>query len=158
MSQHVYALFDRPEDAAAALHEIREAGCESETCSAILHADHIDPDQLTLTERGGKEWARTGAAVGGVVGALVGTLAAIGGGLMGIGPLAAAVAAGGVAAAYTMLAGGISGSDDPERILRAIEDEIERGKVLVALETEDTELRVKSEKVFAKHGGYQIVS
>jgi hypothetical protein len=158
MVSHVYALFHRPEDADAALAEVRAAGCETQYCSAILHEKHLDRGQLTLQERRGKELAGTGAAVGGVVGAVVGTLAAIGGGLVGIGPLAAAAAAGGVTAAYAMLAGGISGSDEPEMTLQAIEDEIERGKILIALETEDPTLRAKAEQVFEKHGGYQVGS
>jgi hypothetical protein len=158
MASHVYALFHRPEDADAALEEIRAAGCDSEYCSAILHEKHLDRGQLTLQEQRGKEMAGTGAAVGGVVGAVVGTLAAIGGGLVGLGPLAVAAAAGGVTAAYAMLAGGLSGSDEPEQTLQAIEDEIERGKVLIALATEDPGLRAMAQQVFEKHGGYQVVS
>jgi UDP-glucose 4-epimerase len=157
MPKHVYALFNRAEDANAAFEEIRASGCENEYCSAILHENHIDRGQLTLAERGGKELAGKGAAVG-VVGAVVGGLVALGSGLVGIGPLAAAAAAGGVTAAYAMLAGGISGSDEPERVLRAIEDELEKGRILVAVETEDEKLRVTSVQVFEKYGGYQIES
>jgi hypothetical protein len=159
MVQHVYALFHRSEDAVAALDEMRAAGCESGTCSAVLHENRLDKGALTITERGGMALGGKGAAVAGMVGAVVAGLAALGGGLVGVGPLAAAVIAGAVMAGYGMLAGSISGSDDPEPVLRAIRAEVEqKGKLLIAVETEDSRLREVAEEVFERHGGYKIVS
>lgn len=155
MAQHVYALFVRREDAAAALDEVRSAGCESESCNAILHEGELDKSELSLTEQGGKEMGPRGAVITGTVGAVAAGIAAA---ILGAPALAAAAAAGGVAALYGLLAGGISGSDDPERALRTIQDEVEQGKTLIALEVDDNKLREMCEQVFEKHGGYQIVA
>jgi hypothetical protein len=156
--QHVYALFERAEDAKSAIEEVRAAGCESEYCSAVLHQDHLDKSRLTISERAGRELGGRGALVAGAVGATVAGLAALGGGLVGVGPLAAAAMAGGVMAAYGLLAGSISGSDEPEKALRLIQEEVEKGKFLIALEAEDPKLQAMCEEVFKKYGGYQIVS
>lgn len=155
--QHVYALFDDMDHAVAALDEVQAAGCETDSCSAILHEGKIDTDRLSSGERAHNEGAAGGAVVVGAVGAVVVGLAALGGGLIGLGPLAAAAAAGGVTAAYGMLAGGLSGGDDPESLLRSLEEQVEKGKILIALETEDPEFRALAEKVFEKHGGSQVV-
>jgi len=122
-----------------------------------MHERHIDESLLPSGERAGREGAAEGAAVAGSVGAVLGGLAALGGGILGIGPLAAAAFGGGVMAAYGGLLGGISGSDEPERHLRALADDVEAGKVLIAVETEDPILEAMCEQVFARHGGRQVV-
>jgi hypothetical protein len=155
MARQIYALFNRREDAAAALEEIRSGGCESGRCSVVLHDEELDMGKVALDERAGKELAPRGAVLTGAIGAVAVGIAAT---AVGAVPLAAAAAAGGVAALYGMLAGGISASDDPDRLLRAIEEEVEKGKILVALDTEDAEQQAMAEEVFEKHGGYQIVA
>jgi hypothetical protein len=60
-------------------------------------------------------------------------------------------------AAYGGLLGGISGSDEPERRLRARADDAEAGKVLIAVETDDRRPEGMCEQVFSMHGGRQIV-
>ncbi len=59
-------------------------------------------------------------------------------------------------AALGGLLGGISGSDEPERHLRALEAEVEKGMVLIAVETNDSKLEKMCEGVFEEHGGRQI--
>ncbi|KIG13976.1 hypothetical protein DB30_07392 [Enhygromyxa salina] len=53
--------------------------------------------------------------------------------------------------------GGISGSDDAEKHLRALYAEVENGKILIAVETDDSELEKMCETIFAEHGGRQVV-
>lgn len=155
-TQHVYALFSSRAAATAAFAAVRENGCSSEHCSAILHEDQIDDSALTGPETAGREGARDGAAIGGSVGIVLGGLAALGGGLVGVGPLAAAAIGGGMMGAYGALAGGLSGSDEPEKHLRALQDEIESGKILIAVETDDRELKTMCISVFEAHGGRSI--
>jgi hypothetical protein len=155
-TQHVYALFDSTAAAAAAYNAVQARGCSNEHCSAILHEKHIEESALTEGERAGREGARKGAIVAGTVGAAIGGLAAIGGGLLGVGPLAAAAFGGGVMSAFGALLGGISGSDEPEKHLRALANEVEEGKILIAVETDDDQLRSLCEEVFDDHGGRMV--
>jgi hypothetical protein len=155
-TRHVYALFDTAEAATAAYASLLARGCSTEHCSAIVHQKHVDESALPTGERAGPEGARDGALIGGTAGAVIGGLAALGGGLLGVGPLAAAVFGGGVMAAYGALLGGISGSDEPEKHMRAMEKAVEEGKILVAVESDDAELSKMCEEVFEEHGGSKI--
>lgn len=156
-TQHVYALFDTPEAAAAAQASLMARGCSNEHCSAILHESSIDTSVLPNAERASAEAARDGALVGGATGVVLAGVVTLGSGLLGAGPLAAMVVAGGVMAAYGAAIGGITASDTPEKHMRALEAEIENGKVLVAVETDDAELEEVCEIVFEQHGGQKIV-
>lgn len=156
-TRHVYALFDRLEDALAAYDEVQAGGCTTEHCSAMLHEKHIEESSLSGGERASREGAAEGAAVAGTAGLVLGGLAALGGGIVGVGPLAAAAFAGGVMAAYGALIGGIAGGDDPERHLRAVKQELESGKILIAIEADDPALRAMCERVFEAHGGRSVV-
>lgn len=157
-TQHVYAIFDDPDTAGAAYDDLRVSGCSGEHCSAIMHERHVDLSALPSGERAGTEGAVAGAAVAGSAGAILAGLAALGGGLVGIGPLAAAAFGGGVMAAYGGLTGGLAGSDEAEKHLRALADDVEAGKILIAVETDDADLEEKCKKIFAKHGGRQVVA
>lgn len=155
-TQHVYALFDSPEAAAAAFNAVQTRGCSSERCSAIVHEKHIDESALTSGERASPEGARKGAVVAGAAGAVIGGLAALGGSLVGVGPLAAAALGGGVMAAYGTVLGALAGSDEPEKHMRALQRELEAGKTLIAVETDDAELEAMCEAAFEEHGGRAI--
>jgi len=80
-------------------------------------------------------------------------LAVLGGGLLGVGPLAMIAFGGSVMAAYGAALGGMSSSDGPRRSLEELRDEIERGKILIAVETDDPVLEAMCTTVFEAHGG-----
>ena len=155
-TQHVYALFETSQAANAAIASIEGRGCSSEHCSAILHERHLDESVLPNGERASGEGARDGALAGGAAGLVLGGLAALGGSLLGAGPLAAVVA-GGILAGYSAVAGGLAGADVPEKHLRAIQAELESGKILIAVETDDPELERMCAAVFVEHGGQPVV-
>ncbi len=155
--QHVYAIFEDATQAAKAYEAVQERGCANEHCSAILHERHVDESLLPRGERAGSEGAKQGALVAGSIGAALGGLGALGGGLVGLGPLAAVALGGGAMAMYGGLLGGIAGSDEPEKHMRALAAEVEAGRVLVAVETDDAELEVMCEEVFNEHGGRKVV-
>lgn len=155
-TRHVHALFDSPDAAAAAYAAVQARGCATEHCSAVLHRKHIAEDDLTTDERAGREGARDGALVAGTAGVVIGGLAALGGGLLGVGPLAAAAFGGGIMAAYGALLGGISGSDEPEKHLRALAKQVDEGGILIAVETDDAQLARMCTEVFEEHGGRPV--
>jgi hypothetical protein len=151
--QHVYALFEDPEEAFAAYHAVVSDGCSSEHCSAALHENRFDDSLDPVADRASREGAARGAAIGGIVGAILGGAAVIVGGIVTIGPLAAAALGGGVLAAYGALTGGIAGADEPQKELRELEGEVINGMIVISLETDDPELKKKCEAVFKRHGG-----
>ncbi len=155
--RHIYALFDSPIRAVAAYAEILRSGCTDEHCSAIVHEKHIDEGLLPSGERAGREAAGEGAALAGAAGAAIAGLAALGGGIFGIGPIAAAAAGGGVMAAYGALLGAISGSDDPERHLRELAEEVEAGRILIAVETDNPDMASMCQEAFEKNGADPVV-
>ncbi len=155
-NQHVYALFERLDDALMALSDIQSIGLGKEHFSAILHKKHVDTEDLVADEHATTEGAAGGATIGGTVGVVLGGLAALGGGLVGIGPLAAAALAGGIMAAYGAMAGGILGSDEAKPSLQDLEAAVENGMILIAIQTDDDDVRVQCEAVFTNRGGRRI--
>ena len=155
-TKHVYALFDSHEKAAAAHADLQAEGCSTEHCSAIMHERHVDISSLSNRERASREGTRKGAAVGGAAGMVIGGLTVLGGNLLGVGPLAAMALTGGAMAAFGGVLGGIAGSDEPDKHIRALAESVENGKVLIAVETDDPKLRKMCETVFERHGGQPI--
>ena len=151
-NKHVYALFETPAAALAAYAAVQEGGCSGTSCSMIIHEEHIDESALTSDQRGTREGARGGAAVGGAAGVVITGLAVLGGGLMGVGPLAMIAFGGGVMAAYGGVLGGMVSSDGPRRSLEALREQIEHGKTLIAVETDDSGLETMCTRVFELHG------
>lgn len=154
--RHVYALFEGRERATAAYKELQDIGCKAEACSVLMFKDLLDEEQLTMSETAAREGAAKGAVIAGVGGALIAGLAALPGGFLGIGPLAAALFGGGAGAAFGGLSGVISGASDPEAQLREIEEQVRKGKVLVAVETEDAALEKQAGEILARHGGVRV--
>jgi hypothetical protein len=154
--RHIYAVFEQREAAYAAYSTVQERGCASEHCSAILHERDIESSLDPAGERAGREGAIDGAAIGGVVGAVVGGAVAIVGGVA-VMPVAAAVVGGSLLAGYGALAGSIAASDEPEKHLRELEEALNEGKLVIAIETDDPELRNMCEDVFQQYGGQIVV-
>lgn len=154
--RHVYALFDDPTRATAALTEVQRRGCRGEHCSVLMQRDLLDEELLTMSETAAKEGAVKGAVLAGATGAVVAGLIAIPGGLLGLGPIAALMFGAGWGAAYGGLLGSLAGASDPDKTLRGIEKEVNAGKVLIAVETDDDALVTTCSEVFASHGGRQV--
>lgn len=93
--------------------------------------------------------------VGLVLGGLAG-FAGLGGEFTNVGPWAVAAFGGGVLAAYGAIAGVIARGDESDRHLRQLQYEVERGKLLVAVETEDPALGSMCERIFSQRGGRQV--
>jgi hypothetical protein len=151
--QHVYALFDDAEAALAAYQTVQDSGCSTEHCTAVLHENHIDNSLDPVSERASREGAVRGALIGGILGALLGGTAALIGGVVAVGPWAGAAIGAGLLAGYGALAGGIAGADEPEGELRALEDEVNRGRIVITLETDDADIKKMCERVFKRYGG-----
>jgi hypothetical protein len=157
-NRHVYALFERHEDAVAAYREVQDRGCRGEQCSVLLHEGSLDVDDLPMGETAAREGAAKGAILAGASGAVLLALIALPGGLLGVGPLAAALLGGGTGALYGGLLGALSGASDPDKTLRRIEQDVRSGKVLVGVETDDPALASTCGDVFVSHHGRSVTS
>lgn len=116
----------------------------------------LDEELLAMSETAVKEGAKKGALVAGAAGAVVAGLAALPGGLLGFGPLVAVIIGAVWGGAFGGLLGGISGSSDPDKTLRTIEEQVNAGKILVAVATDDEALADACDLVFRSHGGRMV--
>jgi hypothetical protein len=156
--EHVYALFDDPEAALAAYQTVQDSGCSTEHCTAVLHENQMNTSLDPVSERASREGAVRGALIGGVLGSVLGGTAAIIGGVAAVGPWAGAAIGAGLLAGYGALAGGIAGADEPEGELRALEDDVSSGSIVITLETDDAELKKMCERVFKRYGGRLVAA
>jgi hypothetical protein len=153
---HVYALFEQHDDAVTAYQEVQEHGCRGEQCSVLMHEGSLDVEALPMGETAAAEGGKKGAVIAGAAGALLLGLIALPGGLLGLGPLAAALLGGGTGALYGALLGAISGASDPDKALRKIEADVRSGKMLVGMETEDPAVATACSDIFVAHKGVLV--
>lgn len=150
---HTYALFADADAATTAYDALRSAGCSSEHCSAILHKSHIDETMLGEGESASQEGARRGAILAGTSGAIIGGLVALGGGIVGVGPLIGLAFGGGVMSVWGALLGAIASSEDPEEHLRALEGRVEAGEILIAVSADERAQVERAAEILDAHGG-----
>jgi rubrerythrin len=155
-SKHVYAMFTSKDDAVAAYRELQAGGCPAEHCSMILHEGKLAESDLGPVESASHEGVWKGAAVGGAAGALITGLVAASGGLLGVGFLTGLAVGGGLMAIYGAIFGGIAGSDDAARHVRALERALEEGEVLFAAKIDDPERAGTCQEILNAHGGRSI--
>lgn len=150
MKTAVTRLFDRYDDAAAAVSDLKRSGIPEADISLVANRDSY-PDAATADANG----TSTGAGVGGVLGAGAGLLAGIG--LMaipGLGPVVAAgwLAATAVGAAAGVVTGGVIGmlvdAGVSEKDAHVYAEGVKRGGTLVTVRCED---RDAAERILGNH-------
>lgn len=139
-------LFNNPDNAESAYHELKQHGYREEDISVIMSDDtrkthYADGDHNHKEDLGNKslEGAGTGSAIGGTLGAIVGAIAAIGTsvvlpgiGLVVAGPLAAALAGAGAGGLAGGLIGALAGAGVPKEHAEAYEHGIKKGGILLS--------------------------
>lgn len=153
---HVYAIFSDHQKAVQAFDALLAAGYQGEHCSAFLHEHALDRSALTLGERALPEGAIKGGSIGATAGAIIGTALALGGGLVGVGPLAAIAAATGLLSAYGAGIGIIAGSSEADERLRNLQALIDAGHVLIAVEVDDPEIEKRARSILVDKGGVEL--
>ncbi|MBS4031384.1 MAG: hypothetical protein KGZ63_08195 [Clostridiales bacterium] len=159
MSQTVVGLFRSKEQAEEAIRELKNRDFDDEEISLIAKDDEGG--------KGGKgggtgyenqnlaDGTATGGAVGGIAGLLAGAGALL---IPGIGPI---IAAGPLAGALTgIVTGGIAGGlidyGIPEEEGERLEQELHKGRILVAVEADDEELAEDCASVFRENGSDEV--
>ncbi len=162
MSTIITGLFDSPAKAAAAVDVLLAKGVGAGSIS-VLASESVSTDAFTV-ETGSKvgEGAAIGAGTVGGIGAViagftaVGALASTGVGLVAAGPIIAALAGAGAGAAAGGVLGGLVGLAIPEHEIKHYEDAIEKGSVLVGVDTEGPLDKGEIKNIFKAHDAEKI--
>jgi len=156
--QKVLALFRSGGQAEEAIRELKARDFAVQDISVVASSDDVGGQGNDLTGRDHQNLAN-GTVAGGAIGGLTGLLAGVGALLIpGLGPI---IAAGPLAGALTgIVTGGIAGGlidyGLPEAEGRRYEEEISRGNVLVAVETDDENLSREVIAVFRENGAQEV--
>jgi hypothetical protein len=154
MTTIITGLFSNATDAAAAANTLEARGIR-QTQISIVAGENISDDAFAIeTHSKLPEGVAIGAGTGGAVGALVagftavGAIATGGAGLLAAGPLVASLAGAGAGAAGGSIIGGGVGLAIPEHEVKHYQDALEKGSVLLGVETEDSDQRDTVEDTF----------
>jgi len=146
--QTVVGLFETREDAEDAIRRLQASGFANESIGVAMR-DARQSEEVAattgaedLSEEGATAGAVSGAGVGALIGlALVGSsfvLPGVGTFLIG-GPLAAGLTGAGIGAASGGLIGGLIGAGIPEEDATDYASRLERGHILVSVQTDDAQ-------------------
>lgn len=166
---YVTGLFRDRDSAERAYQSVTERGYTSDDVNLVMsdatRDRHFAQTGAIKTELGNKaaEGAGVGGAIGGTLGAIAAAVAAIGTtlaipglGLVIAGPVAAAVAGAGAGAAGGGLIGALIGWGLPEERVKAYEDGIRDGGILLGVNPRSDEDAAYFEQTWKRHQGEQI--
>lgn len=160
MSQTVIGLFRSREQAEEAIRELKVRDFDENDISLISRNDEAKVggnkgERMSFDNQNLTDGTATGGAIGGLAGLLAGAGALL---IPGIGPI---IAAGPLAGALTgIVTGGIAGGlidyGIPEEEGQRYEEEINRGSILVAVETDDEDLAEEVVTIFRENGVSEV--
>ena len=157
MSQTVVGLFRSREQAEEAIRELKARDFDDQDISLVArdHEKGRDDERMSFENQNLADGTATGGAIGGLAGLIAGAGALL---IPGIGPI---IAAGPLAGALTgIVTGGIAGGlvdyGIPEEEGERLEQEVESGSILVAVEIEDDDLAEKVAVVFRENGAHDV--
>jgi len=158
----IAAMFNDHPSAAAAIDALVNGGFHTDRISMLVAES--DRGHHFKIEAGNKaaQGAIGGGVVGGAVGAIVAGLAATGLilvpglGLLGVGPVLAALAGLGAGATAGGSLGALVGMGIPEHHAKVMHDQLARGGVLVAIEVSTPEERHAAENTFNAYNASSI--
>ena len=167
----VTGLFPDRASAEAAYNSAHSRGYSKDDVNLVMSDDtrkrHFSGDSSMgkETELGNKaaEGAGIGGAIGGTVGAIIAGIAAVGTsialpglGLVIAGPLAAAAAGAGAGAAGGGLIGALIGWNMPEERVKAYEEGVKNGGILMGVRTKNDDDALHFENEWKQNGGQHI--
>lgn len=153
----VTGIFAHQIDAAQAIHGLEARGFTDDEIS-ILMSDGVGKEFSLQDRTKMPEGAAAGALGGGVLGALIGGLTAVGTiatggtGLLIAGPVVAALAGAGAGGGAGGLIGALVGYGVSEYEARTFADELDEGKILVAVTCSDDAREEIAERVLETSG------
>lgn len=163
MKKAVVGIVQTLPQAEALVTELRAQGFDSKDISVLLPNKSGTNDFAHEHNTKAPEGAAAGASAGGVVGGTLGLLAGIGAlAIPGLGPFIAAgpimATLSGLAAGATLggLTGALVGLGIPEYEAKVYEGKIRGGNMLVAVHTEDAEMRKRADQTLRAAGAQDV--
>ena len=153
----VTGIFAHHVDAAEAVQRLEDRGFDDSDISLLMSDTLGDEFKIENTTKA-PEGAAAGAISGGLIGALaggltaVGTIATGGAGILVAGPIVAALAGAGAGAGAGGLIGGLIGYGFSEYEAKLFAEELEDGKVLVAVHCADDDRTETAKRVLETSG------
>ena len=149
MRHVLFGIFDTEQDARHCVHALRALP----EVTVLVHRDKVDRDDVQLEETSARSGIVTGALIGATVGGVMCALLSGPIDLIPVEPLTAAIfgmLGGGGAGA---LGGGLTGAGQPDPVLKAVEQEVKNGKVLLTIQPESTTEIADIERLCHTHHG-----
>jgi uncharacterized membrane protein len=159
MSHVLFAVFDHPEAASKALEQLQELGADKEGFSFIVHRRALElrgSEEMPLSETAAASGLAKGAMFGALGGLIVGTVLAGPLGLIGAGPIAAAVFGTTTGTAIGSIAGLFAGVTEPDTALTELVKGIEDGKLVVSVEARKLTNQEQAETILKHHGAHVV--
>ncbi len=164
MKKAVIGIVERMDRAERLVQDLRRLGFTSDEISALLPGTEGTNDFARGHTRA-SDGAAVGAGAGMVVGSAIGLLSGIGalaipgvGPFIAAGPLVATLSGAAAGATVGGLAGALVGLGIPETQAKLYEGKIRNGNVLVAVHTEDPEMRDRASKLFKLLGARDVAT
>lgn len=173
MSKVIVGVFKDSDAAGRAIEHLRNAGFEpgqisilapnesattvSKLDTAASNLEHVmtPSDATSPADKTVTSFTAIGAIAGGLVGLATAVLPNLGG-MLGAGPLLAAITGAAAGSYVGTLTGALVHFDVPEHAARVYETHVSTGNVLVAVHTEDAGDRLKAEEVLESQGAIEI--
>jgi len=152
VSDTIFALFDRPDDAGRAALRVEQLGSDNEHCTVVIHQNRVDTQQLPVEATRTINGAVLGVLTGAVFGPLLGWLFAGPLHVIPAAPTAGAIMGAVGGALIGALGGGLMGSSDPQKKAEQFSRRVERGKTLVTVEAPTPDLRERAEQICRDFG------
>jgi len=148
----IFALFDRPDNAARAAAELQQLGTGAEHLTVVVHADQVDQQQLPVEGTRAVNAAVWGVLAGAVLGPLLGWLLAGPLGLLPTAPASAALMGAVGGALMGALGGGLMGAADPQKRAAQFSGRVESGKTLVTVEAPSPAFLERAQQICRQNG------
>lgn len=162
-SHSVMGLYNDKQTAGRVVDELYRHGYGSKDISLLMSEGTFDREFSIKKKTKASEGLAAGATIGGTLGAIAAGLTAVGAitltggaGIVAVGPLVAALAGGGAGAAAGGTIGGLLGLGFNEHEAKLVDNHLEGGRVLLAVEVPPGRETDPVKKVLTDYGATEV--
>jgi hypothetical protein len=162
MAEAIIGIFEDPSKARSAMDSLVEAGVDKGRISVMATEETVRDALVVEEQTKGAEGVAAGGGIGLASGAIIAGLTAVGAiasggvGLMVAGPLVAALTGAGAGAVIGGAVGGLIGLGFSEHEVKHVQDALEKGSVVVAIETKQAEDEDTIKSILSDHDAKEI--
>ncbi len=163
MKKAVIGIVQTVRQAETLVSQLKASGFKTQDISVLFPNTEGTRDFAHEHSTKAPEGAIAGASAGGILGGAVGLLAGIGvlalpgmGPLIAAGPVMAALSGAAAGACVIGIVGALVGFGIPEVEAKLYEGKIRDGNLLIAVHTNDPEMRARADKIFKSNGAHDV--